>query len=364
MNNAKIYLFSAVAFAVLFFCIVIIALPFWERKTNLQLLEEAIKNIEGKTNDLATFAQTSFNNELSKEQIIKGIQTSIAGTDSKSDYVMAVDWSGTIIAHPDITQVGSQTDSETVELASMESAYNASQLCDMRVRNVSIPVFLQPVNGTDIMLVGYINMSLKQELFQNMLENTRLLLAFIGLSSLLFVLGMLRYVSGLYEIEITRRTAIMEDGVINLEKLNNSLEDYQNRLASVEDRTSIDTKPKVNANDKEFEKSRLLTYVRNELLPVLMEDIAYVYVENTITYIVQRSGKKSTTTESLDQIFSYLDENTFFRANRQIIVAITSIERIVKYGKSQLKIEVNPPSEIDMTIGKNKAAAFKQWLDL
>jgi len=68
--------------------------------------------------------------------------------------------------------------------------------------------------------------------------------------------------------------------------------------------------------------------------------------------------------DSLDQIYSNLNTTSFFRVNRQIIVAISAIEKIIKFGNSQLKIQVSPASEIDIIIGKNKAASFKQWLDM
>ena len=104
--------------------------------------------------------------------------------------------------------------------------------------------------------------------------------------------------------------------------------------------------------------------MRNEILSIATEDITYIYVENTITYVVRKDGRRSTTGESLDLIYSYLDERFFFRVNRQIIVAISAIETITKFGNSKLKIQVNPTSDVDIIIGKNKAASFKQWLDL
>ena len=111
-------------------------------------------------------------------------------------------------------------------------------------------------------------------------------------------------------------------------------------------------------------KKRILTYLRNELLPVSTDDIAYIYTENTITYVVQTNGKRSTANNSLDELFSSLDSSIFYRANRQFIIAISSIEKIIRYGNSQLKILVIPKSEVDIIIGKNKASEFKQWLNL
>jgi len=71
---------------------------------------------------------------------------------------------------------------------------------------------------------------------------------------------------------------------------------------------------------KDLPKKRLLTYIRNELMPVSIEDISYIYLENTITYIIRKDGKRFTANDSLDQIYSSLDGKLFFRANRQIIV--------------------------------------------
>ena len=175
----------------------------------------------------------------------------------------------------------------------------------------------------------------------------------------------IRVISGYYQNKLDIKNSRLEDGVLNLSKLNASLDNYQKKLNEI---TEINTPATTETNTSEEslikEKERILTYVRNELVPISTEDIAYIYVENTITYIVRKDGKRATASESLDQVYSYLNEKSFFRANRQIIVAISAIDKITKFGNSQLKIQVNPASEIDIIIGKNKAAAFKQWLDL
>ena len=111
-------------------------------------------------------------------------------------------------------------------------------------------------------------------------------------------------------------------------------------------------------------RKRILTYLRNELVPVLIDDIAYIYTENTITYIVTFDGKKSTANASLEDMYSNLDATIFFRANRQFIISIAAIDKIIKYGKSQLKILVRSTTSEEIIISKNKAAEFKQWLNM
>ena len=111
-------------------------------------------------------------------------------------------------------------------------------------------------------------------------------------------------------------------------------------------------------------KKRILTYLRHELLSISTDDIAYIYTESTITYVICFDGKRSTSNSSLDELFANLDNTYFFRANRQFIIAISAIDKIVRYGNNQLKILINPNSELDIIISKNKAAEFKKWLNL
>ena len=99
------------------------------------------------------------------------------------------------------------------------------------------------------------------------------------------------------------------------------------------------------------------------MVPVTIDEIAYIYTENTITYVICTDGKRSTTNLSLDELYAQFDESYFFRANRQFIISIASIDKIVKYGNNQLKIIVSPGSDTSIIISKNKASQFKSWLN-
>jgi len=110
-------------------------------------------------------------------------------------------------------------------------------------------------------------------------------------------------------------------------------------------------------------KERVLTYYRNELLITPLSNIAYIYLEHAITYVIDLNGKRSVANENLETLFSVLDSKSFFKVNRQIILNISAINRIIKMGKGQLKVEVSPSFEESILIGKNKSVAFKQWLN-
>ena len=159
---------------------------------------------------------------------------------------------------------------------------------------------------------------------------------------------------------MNKKNQELENELINLAKLNSDINAYQKRVAQ---NLEIDEDENNVESSKETNKKRILTYRRNELLPISINEIAYIYTENTITYVIDDKGNRSTTNSSLDELFSGLDSNFFYRANRQFIIAISAIDKIIRYGNNQLKLVVNPNSEVDIIIGKNKAAEFKQWLN-
>lgn len=109
-------------------------------------------------------------------------------------------------------------------------------------------------------------------------------------------------------------------------------------------------------------KDRILTYFRNELLIVQVTDIAFIYIENSITYVVTLDGRKSTSSHSLDNLITELDEHSFFRVNRQIIIGVSAINKIIKIGQG-LKVVTQPTSENPIFVGKNKSLRFKKWLN-
>ena len=177
----------------------------------------------------------------------------------------------------------------------------------------------------------------------------------MGLVVILSYVIIVRLLGSSYEKKLELKNEMLEDEVVNLSKLNRAVGAYQQKVT--------ESKPD-GKSEESGTKKRILTYIRNELIPIPIEEIAYIYTENSITYVRCIDGKRSTTNISLDELFSQLDNAYFFRANRQSIIAISSIDKIVKYGNNQLKILVIPDSDISIIISKNRAAQFRQWLNL
>jgi len=117
-----------------------------------------------------------------------------------------------------------------------------------------------------------------------------------------------------------------------------------------------------NLGSKEY-RSRFLVYAADSLIPISINEIAYFASEDGETMLFVDSGKHYFINDSLDQLEEELDPKLFFRANRQLIVSLKSIEKISPFGLQKLKIDLRPEYDKPVMVSKLKVTAFKNWLD-
>ncbi len=80
-------------------------------------------------------------------------------------------------------------------------------------------------------------------------------------------------------------------------------------------------------------------------------------------YVLDRFSKKYISDKTLTELEEELDENTFFRANRQYIININYIRGFKPFEKVKLSVDLNIP-EINhsITISQETAPAFRKWM--
>ena len=375
MKNYRIYLVTTAVFAVLYLVMTYVAMAFISKESVTLLLDNEIKSGKQRAKQISALSGTALSENVGKTIVVSGIQKSIEDVGDVNLFFSVIDWSGKIISHPDITKVGTTDAATNAMVANIKKDISAEDLYVYITeyqqgdnQEESAVVRLDAVPNSDLILITHINLKNVITEFDKFKSKFTFVFIIFGLTILLILFGIIRYVTHYYYNALEQKTTRLEDGMLNLSKLNNSLEVYQKNIVKEKQK---EAEAQENAIDQEGEeaikdlpKKRLLTYIRNELMPVSIEDISYIYLENTITYIIRKDGKRFTANDSLDQIYSSLDGKLFFRANRQIIVSIYAIDKIIKFGNNSLKIETKPASEIDIIIGKNKASSFKQWLDL
>lgn len=109
-------------------------------------------------------------------------------------------------------------------------------------------------------------------------------------------------------------------------------------------------------------KERFLVKKGKQLLSISIHEVAYFFRDEYV-FLVSREGKKYSLRFSLEQLEEMLDPHRFFRINRQFILHFDSIQSIHSYFKGKLKIKTLPDPGIPVTVPKDSARAFKDWLD-
>ncbi|MEF9987100.1 MAG: LytTR family DNA-binding domain-containing protein [Bacteroidales bacterium] len=110
-------------------------------------------------------------------------------------------------------------------------------------------------------------------------------------------------------------------------------------------------------------RTRFLIAGVDKFWALQVNEIAYLYSENKITFAVTHSGTEHIIDISLDKLSEQLNPDSFFRANRQTILSISSIKHIEPYFNGKVVVFVKPPYKNQITISKEKLSVFKIWLN-
>ncbi|MEO8766591.1 MAG: LytTR family DNA-binding domain-containing protein [Ginsengibacter sp.] len=110
-------------------------------------------------------------------------------------------------------------------------------------------------------------------------------------------------------------------------------------------------------------KTRLLVKRGMENIAVRLEDIALIYTQNKLVYVMDRFSKKYVSDKTLSELEQELDNSIFFRVNRQYIININYVKSFKAHEKVKLLIDINIP-EINhsIVISQETAPAFRKWM--
>lgn len=95
------------------------------------------------------------------------------------------------------------------------------------------------------------------------------------------------------------------------------------------------------------------------------ENIACFYIENKIVYTIQNDGTTINTDFTLNELEEKINDQLFFRANRQIIIHKDAVDQIEKIENGKLRIRLKASIENDVipeiNISRYKRKAFMNW---
>ncbi|WP_262150278.1 LytR/AlgR family response regulator transcription factor [Chryseobacterium foetidum] len=105
--------------------------------------------------------------------------------------------------------------------------------------------------------------------------------------------------------------------------------------------------------------SRILVKIGYNLKIVQTSEISCFYSENKIVYL-QTQERNFPTDFTLDELTEVLDEQKFFRVNRQFIINSDYIKNI--HTSPNYKVELNFQPDEEITVSRERVKDFKDWL--
>jgi len=119
-----------------------------------------------------------------------------------------------------------------------------------------------------------------------------------------------------------------------------------------------------NIERKDGYKFRFLVKMGACLHSIEIDEIAYFYSEDKLTYLVTKTDKKFVVEFSLEELVKQLDPVKFFKVSRQFVVSHKVISQIHPFFNNRLKLDLKPGSEREVLVSRSNVREFKQWLDM
>lgn len=110
------------------------------------------------------------------------------------------------------------------------------------------------------------------------------------------------------------------------------------------------------------QEDTFLVHVRDKIIPLRREQIAYCYTSNEKVTACGFDGTVYPLDKTLEALQALLPEQDFFRANRQFIVSRKAVREIVVWFGSRLALNLVVAAPERIVISKARVPEFKSWL--
>jgi DNA-binding LytR/AlgR family response regulator len=110
-------------------------------------------------------------------------------------------------------------------------------------------------------------------------------------------------------------------------------------------------------------KTRFVIKVGEHLKSVEVSEILFFFSLEKATFCQTKDGRKNILDFTLDQLEEIVDPTRFFRINRKHIVAADSIQDMISYTNSRLKLILKTSDDNDVIVARERVQEFKDWLD-
>lgn len=109
-------------------------------------------------------------------------------------------------------------------------------------------------------------------------------------------------------------------------------------------------------------QERFLVTVGKQVKLVKGEEVAYFFSEQKIVYLITYGGHKYRTGFTLERLEQLLNPASFFRINRQFIIHLSAIVKMIPASKSRLQVVLQPGTHYNTITSSGRTDPFYHWL--
>ncbi len=109
-------------------------------------------------------------------------------------------------------------------------------------------------------------------------------------------------------------------------------------------------------------KTHFLVNIKGDkLIPLIISDIAYIYIDLNIVKAVTYDQKTFVMQYTIDELSALLNPKDFYKANRQFIISRKAIKDVDLWFNSRLSINLKPTAPEKILVSKARITDFKLW---
>lgn len=109
-------------------------------------------------------------------------------------------------------------------------------------------------------------------------------------------------------------------------------------------------------------QDRFIINVGKQIKLVHDTEIAYLFTENKLVFMVTFTNQKYGVDNSLETFEKSLNPKLFFRINRQFIVNLKAISKMIPASKQRIEISLEPRTSYETITSFERTPQFKKWL--
>jgi DNA-binding LytR/AlgR family response regulator len=109
-------------------------------------------------------------------------------------------------------------------------------------------------------------------------------------------------------------------------------------------------------------KTRIVVKKGIEFQSIPLDDVAYFFTEQKISFLITKEGKKFLVDKNLKELEEELDPKKFYRANRKFIININFVKSYRSYDKIKIQVELTVPVSEEIIVSQESAVDFRKWI--